>query len=123
MRAAGWPAVRTVQGTRNLLTAAMLGSAPISAISDIRTGTMTRELYGLSAISPANTRAMVDRLPLVPEMVTFGRYLKQLTPLSLRDRQMAAHLGLGMQDAAHSLGSIARYYGETSGPGWTPFRS
>lgn len=94
-------ALRGVQGTRNLLTGAMLGSAPLSAISDINTGLLARGFYGIPA-----TKVLTG-------------YLKQLNPLSAVDRKLAVRLGAGMSDASHSMASIARYYGEAQGPGWT----
>ncbi|TCP35918.1 hypothetical protein [Sphingomonas sp. BK235] len=97
----GFYAIRTVQGTRNLLTASQLGSALLSAPGDALTGWLARKHYGLPAVS-----------------VLTG-YLKQLNPLSGRDRALATRLGLGMMDAAHSLQGIGRHYGQTSGPGWT----
>lgn len=98
---AGYYVLRTVQGTRNLLTSAMLGSAPLSAISDVHTGAMARGFYGL------------------PEAKVLGGYLKQLNPASDADRKLAVRLGAGMHDAAQSMTSIARFYGEAHGPGWT----
>lgn len=91
-------AIKTIAGTRDLLTAALLGSSPISAISDINTQAMTRKLNGL------------------PETKVLWSYLKQLNPASSADRKLAIRLGLGMRDASHSLLGLSRYYGETHGP-------
>lgn len=91
-------AIKTVAGARDMLTAALLGSSPISAISDINTQIMTRKLNGL------------------PQTKVLWSYLKQLNPASAADRRLAIRLGLGMRDASHSLLGLARYYGDTHGP-------
>lgn len=91
-------AIKTVSGVRDILTSSLLGSAPISAISDINTQIMTRRLNGL------------------PATKTLWTYLKQLNPASSADRKLAIRLGLGMRDASHSLLGLSRYYGETHGP-------
>lgn len=94
-------AIKTIAGTRDLLTAALLGSSPISAISDVNTQAMTRQFNGL------------------PQTKVLWSYLKQLNPASAADRKLAIRLGLGMRDASHSLLGLSRYYGETHGPGVT----
>lgn len=91
-------AIKGIAGTRDLLTSALLGSAPISAISDVNTQLMTRRLNGL------------------PQTKVLWSYLKQLNPASSADRKLAIRLGLGMRDASHSLLGLSRYYGETHGP-------
>ncbi|ODP39359.1 hypothetical protein BFL28_11160 [Sphingomonas turrisvirgatae] len=91
-------AVKTISGTRDLLTSALLGSSPISAISDVNTQAMARRFNGL------------------PEVKVLASYLKQLNPASAADRKLAIRLGLGMRDASHSLLGLSRYYGETHGP-------
>lgn len=91
-------AIKAISGTRDLLTSALLGSSPISAISDVNTQLMTRKLNGL------------------PQTKVLWSYLKQLNPASGADRKLAIRLGLGMRDASHSLLGLSRYYGETHGP-------
>ena len=91
-------AIRGISGVRDLLTSALLGSSPISAISDVNTQLMTRRLNGL------------------PQTKVLWSYLKQLNPASSADRKLAIRLGLGMRDASHSLLGLSRYYGETHGP-------
>lgn len=116
----GYHAMRTVQGARNLLVARKLGSATISAvIGDTKTSAAARSVYGLSAISEVNRGLMAQTFRVLPEVKVLEGYLKQLNPLSSRDRDLAVRLGLGMHDASQSMMSIARYYGEASGPGWT----
>src|SRR3546814_17801151 len=84
-----------IAGTRDVLTSALLGSSPISAISDFNTQVMTRKLNGLPA-----TRVLWS-------------YLKQLNPASAADRRRAIRLGLGLRDASRSLLGLSRYYGRS----------
>lgn len=93
--------LRGVQGTRDLLTSALLGSAPISAISDINTQLMARKFNGL------------------PQVKVLSSYMRQLNPASGADRKLAIRLGLGMRDASRSLLGLSRYVGETHGPSVT----
>ncbi|PQM27678.1 hypothetical protein CVO77_03660 [Sphingopyxis lindanitolerans] len=93
--------IRAISGTRDILTSALLGSSPISAISDINTQVMARKFNGL------------------PQTKVLWSYVKQLNPASSEDRMLAIRLGLGMRDASHSLLGLSRYYGETHGPQFT----
>lgn len=97
--------VTTLQSGRNLITAAWLGSASLSSISDIHTQAMARGFYGL------------------PETNLLTRTLASLRDnagqISKENREAAARLALGMEDAAHSMGQSARYIGELTGPAWT----
>ncbi len=93
--------LRGLQGTRDVLTAALLGSSPFSAISDVNTQLMVRKMNGL------------------PRMKVFASYLRQLNPASDADRKLAIRLGLGMRDASRSLLGLSRYVGETHGPSIT----
>jgi hypothetical protein len=86
---------------RNTLTAAMLGSSPLSAISDVGTQIMARKFNGLPATS-----------------VLWG-YLKQLNPASGADRRLAIRLGLGMRDASRAMLTIGRYMNTVEGPAWS----
>lgn len=90
--------LKTLAGTRDLLTASLLGSSPLSAISDLNTQAMTRKLNGM------------------PPTKALAGYLRQLNPASSRDRKLAIRLGLGMRDASQALLGLSRYYGETHGP-------
>lgn len=91
-------AIKAISGVRDLLTSALLGSSPLSAISDVHTQAMARKFNGLA------------------ETKVLWSYLKQLNPASSADRKLAIRLGLGMRDASHSLLGLSRYYGETHGP-------
>ena len=92
---------RTFEGTRNLMTSAMLGSAPLSALSDLNTQRLARRFNGL---------------PVVQGLLT---QLKQMNPASAADRKLAIRLGLGMRDASRALMSLQRYYDTTHAHGWT----
>ncbi|MFL0418424.1 hypothetical protein ACH0CP_12690 [Sphingomonas sp. 179-I 2A4 NHS] len=93
--------LRGIRGTRDLLTAALLGSSPLSAISDFNTQILARKFNGL------------------PQMKVLGSYLRQLNPASAADRKLAIRLELGMRDASRSLLGLSRYVGETHGPSFT----
>lgn len=97
--------VATLQGTRNLITAAWLGSATLSSISDVNTQAMARGYYGLP-----ETNVLTQTLASLRD---------NAGQLSAENRKVAARLALGMEDAAHSLGQSARYIGELTGPAWT----
>ena len=93
---------KTLQGTRNLITASMLGSAPLSAISDTYTQIMARRMAGL------------------PTSKVMMSYLRQLNPLSAADRDLAVRLELGARNASHTLLAASRYFGSLADkPGWT----
>ncbi|MDB5583375.1 MAG: hypothetical protein JWR80_8551 [Bradyrhizobium sp.] len=94
-------AVQTLAGTRDILTSALLGSSPLSAISDMNTQIMARSFAGL------------------PQTNVLLSYLKQLNPASAVHRKAAIRLDLGMRDASRSLLGLSRYLGETHGPAWT----
>src|SRR3546814_17759512 len=83
-------ALRGIAGTRDVLTSALLGSSPISAISDFNTPVMTRKLHGLPA-----TRVLCS-------------YLKQLTPASPAARRRAILPGPVIRDASRSLLALSR---------------
>lgn len=98
---ASYLAIQVVAGTRDVLTAALLGSSPLSAISDFNTQLMTRKMNAL------------------PQTKVLLSYLKQLNPASSTDRKLAIRLGLGMRDASRSLLGLSRYMGQTHGPAIT----
>lgn len=92
---------RAVEGGKNLTTATKLGSAAVSALTDLGTQRMAAKLNGL------------------PQADILSGYLKQLNPASSADRELAIELELGMRDAAHSLSSLMRWGIETDRAGWT----
>lgn len=83
---------------RSLLTAAQLGSAVISAISDIGFSRLTAAHVGL------------------PQWKVLGRQLKLLNPANLEDRRAAVRLGLLAEDWAEVASAQMRYVGEVQGP-------
>lgn len=92
---------RAVEGGKNLTTATKLGSATISAGTDLVTQRRAARLNGL------------------PQTAILEQYLRQLNPASAADRELAAELELGMRDAAQSLSSLMRWGIETDRAGWT----
>ena len=94
-------ALGAVHGARDVITAAFLGSAQLTAISDI------------------NTQAFARKMNDLPAMRAATGYLEQLNPFSHADRQEAIRLGLGMRDATRAMLGIARFMGESNGPRWS----
>lgn len=88
-------------GMRSLLTSTMLGSAPLSAISDLNTQRMVRGFTG------------------VPRFKALTSMLLQLNPASAAHRKLAIRLGLGMRDASHAMLGAHRYFSESNAAGWT----
>lgn len=82
---------------RNLLVASQLGSAMLSAVTDVNFGRITAQFNGMPA-----TRLI-------------GRHLSLLSPGNSADRQVAVRLGLIADEASAILSSQARYLGETQG--------
>jgi len=99
--ALGRGTINFVHGLRNWNVAAMLGSATLSAISDVHTGALARRFYGLS------------------ETKVLAHYLTAFVPRSAADRRLAARLGAGLQHEARTMASTARLFGESRGPAWT----
>lgn len=93
--------VQGLAGTRDMLSAALLGSSPLSAIMDLQSGLMSRKFNGL------------------PQTKILLSYLGQLNPASGADRKLAIRLGLGMRDATRSMLGLSRYLGDTHGPAFT----
>lgn len=89
---------RSFQGLRNFLTAAQLGSAAISALSDLSTQRITAGMNGLSSV----------RLG--------ARILKTMNPLDAGDRRLAVRLGLIAESWGAIASSQSRYVGEVTGP-------
>jgi hypothetical protein len=79
---------------RSVATAAYLGGAPLSAVSDIGFGVATRKFNGLPA-----ARILAD-------------YLKQLNPASQADRRLAARMGFAADTWTGGVAAHARLLGE-----------
>jgi hypothetical protein len=94
-------AIEGLHSTRDVLTAALLGTAQITSIADINTGVFARKMNGLPATN-----------------VLMG-YLKQLNPLDAEHRRFAIYLSAGARDATRTLAGLSRWFGETSGPRWS----
>ncbi|WEK43650.1 MAG: hypothetical protein P0Y64_02110 [Candidatus Sphingomonas colombiensis] len=99
--ALGRGAVETVHAARNWNVASMLGSATLTALSDTQTAVSARLFYGL---------------PVVKSMAA---YFKMFVPRSAEDVALARRLGAGMDQAARSMRSMQRLFGESRGPNWT----
>ena len=92
---------RLAGGTRNILSMAQLGSAPISAVTDFRFLHQTAAWNGLNA-----TRAM-------------RRSLRLLDPANAEDRRLAVRLGLIAESWTQAASSAKRFQDEVVGSGWT----
>ena len=89
-------------GVRNLESAALLGSATVTAIpTDMMTVKFTARMNGIPA-----TRAMM-------------RSLRTLDPSSRADRELALRLGFTARGYADQALGAQRLQGEVMGPGWT----
>ena len=89
----------TFAGTRQLLTAAQLGSASIGAITDLNFQRMARSFAGL------------------PQTSTINGYLKQLAPLGQKEKgELAIRLGLIAEGWTSLAAGQMRYVGDVSGP-------
>jgi hypothetical protein len=98
----GW-VFRTIGNIKNLLSAALLGAAPLSAISDTAFIQAAAKINGLSS-----TKTMV-------------RYLKLLNPVNSKDRQLAKTSGYIADIARGSAIADVRFTGENMGgqvTGW-----
>lgn len=82
---------------RNFLVAGQLGSAMLSAVTDVNFGRITAQFNGMPA-----TRLI-------------RRHLALLSPLNRGDQQMAIRLGLIADEASQIMSSQSRYLGETHG--------
>ena len=97
----GQMTVAGVHGLRNINVASKLGSALIASLTDVQQGKLARSFYGL------------------PEAKAISYYVRAFTPRSAEDRALAQRLGAGMEDAARTMRSTVRLYGEARGPGWS----
>jgi len=90
---------RTLAATRNLLQAAQLGSASISAITDVNFQRMAREFNGL------------------PVVDTLTDYLKEFALIPSAERgKLAIRLGLIADGYSAIAAGQARFVGEVTGP-------
>jgi hypothetical protein len=91
-----------IAGVRNINTAALLGSATITAVpGDLSTQIVTRAINGLRV------------------RTVLGDYLRQLNPLSAEDRKLAVRSWAVSEDYIHSAAAQARFIGDALGPNWT----
>jgi hypothetical protein len=79
---------------RSLQTAAKLGSATVSALTDVGFQATTRAFNGM------------------PIRKALTGYARQFNPLSAVDREIAARIGFGADQASHSAVAQSRYLGE-----------
>lgn len=86
---------------RSWQTAAKLGSATLSAITDVSFGAVTRAFNGL------------------PVRRMMGNYLKQLNPASAADRKLAVRAGLIAEEWAYMTASQYRFLGEELTGEWS----
>ncbi|WP_414902458.1 hypothetical protein ACMT1E_04310 [Sphingomonas flavalba] len=91
-------AARQMSGVRSFLTSAFLGSAALTATTDVGFQAMTRGYNGL------------------PITGAITGYLKLLNPLNGADRKTAIRLGLMAEEAAHRAASLNRYIDAGNGP-------
>ena len=92
---------RLFGGTRNVLSTAMLGRAPLSAVSDIMFLKKTAAFNGL------------------PSMKVLANYAKSMSPTNHADRILASRQGI-VADSWTARGvAAARYQDELLGDGWT----
>lgn len=82
---------------RNLLVASQLGSAMLSAVTDVNFGRITAQFNGMPA----------HRL--------IARHLSLLLPGSAADQRLAIRLGLIADEASHIMATQSRYLGEAQG--------
>ena len=89
----------TFAGTRQILQAAQLGAASISAITDLNFQRIARSFNGL------------------PQVSTLNSYLKLLSPLGAQEKgEMAIRLGLIAEGWTSLAAGQMRYVGDVSGP-------
>ena len=103
--------VRTLHGARDLLVAAKLGKAVLTALGDLATLKTARHFNGLIDAG--------DRVPMLGSLKDAFGYVKQLNPASASDRKLAVQLELGMRDATQSMFGLNRFFGQSQGPAVT----
>ena len=89
---------RGLAGLRNVLMSAQLGSAAISAITDLN----------FARIAAAHAG--------IPQAKVLARTLKLLNPLDAEDRLVAVRLGLIADEWSSMASAQARYVGDVTGP-------
>lgn len=89
---------RVFTGLRGILTAAQLGAATLSALSDVAFGRMAAAHAGL------------------PQAKLLKRHLSLLNPASIEDQKLAVRLGLIAENWSQVAMAQARYTGEVAGP-------
>lgn len=94
--------IRGLHAARDLVTSAKLGKAAISA--------WWGDMGNIKVIKAFNG------LPHSSELMG---YIREMKPSSAADRALAAELELGMQDAAHGLIGLNRYFGQSQAPATT----
>jgi hypothetical protein len=93
---------RTAAGFRNGLVASLLGSTPLVSVpSDIVTSALAAHRSGLRSHN------------LVVRMI------KQLNPLSAKDRKMGMSSGLVLETLISRSSAAKRFTGDSMAPGWT----
>lgn len=100
----GWlrnSVVTGLHGARDVITAAKLGKAVLTALGDMATVKAAKRFSG------------------IPQTGTMLGYLKQLNPLDASDRRLAVQLELGMRDASAALMGMNRFFGKTQSPAVT----
>ncbi|MGI9250736.1 MAG: hypothetical protein ACR2PR_06025 [Pseudohongiellaceae bacterium] len=92
------PVSMFMAGTRNVLTAAQLGSAFLSAVTDIGFAKVTAKFNG------------------IPTMKVMGSYFKQMNPFSDADRMLAIQSSLVAESATSVALAQKRFFGDVLGP-------
>lgn len=99
--AANQTVANVAAANRNVLTAAMLGGAFISAISDVTFARITAKLNG------------------IPASGALGRHMRNFLPGGQANRMAAIRAGFGAQGWASRAIAAQRYLGEVIGPEWS----
>ena len=89
---------RFFSGLRSFLTSAQLGSAALTAITDLNFGRMAARMAG------------------IPETKLVTRHLSLLSPTKLEDQKLAVRLGLIADHWSQLASAQMRYVGEIAGP-------
>ncbi len=92
---------RALATTRGLLTAAQLGSAALSAVSDINFGRLAAAYNG------------------IPQFRVMRRQLKLLNPVNAEDRRLAARLGLVADTWTNVSAAQVRFIGDVVPVEWS----
>jgi len=90
-----------MSGARNLLSAALLQRAFLSAVTDLNGQRIARRMVGL------------------PETKVLANIVRNLRSSLKDDQQLALHLGLGSDSWTQTASGMARFVGDVAGPEWT----